>query len=464
MNDESKQYHKTVGAAYCDQTRKWNLACAERTAGGIQIKGFASVSDGIAIVSEVEKLSQVKLHEEQSPLLISLAADTAQMGFYPFSIPVVDGPRQEALILAQAEAILPMPLAQSMFSWRIVQRDSTVQHGFLSAVRRGYFQELAGLTSGRTGSVMPDATGLVRAWGSLFESANGRCVLVKIRKNNCVLAVCQDGKLVRAAGLDRQDDPGAIVFLAREMLNLAGTLDIDAMAPFYITGPESPAGALCNELKAHGKTASLWKLSPDKLRSLGLNTLAPEVLLCPEAAGIALAAMDTEPAEFDLIRKPAAKSTSHVVIDKRLLVKSVIWAAAVLVLFLVVFYWTTKRELSVIRDVLAQTHQDTTGEKLLARQQMRERYAKARPDMLELLTALNISAGNDVMIDTFNFKKGQPVRLTAKTGSFERVYAFQKKLQEQSGISGVKLISPTKDERKNQVQFTLTFNYKNFSR
>jgi hypothetical protein len=134
------------------------------------------------------------------------------------------------------------------------------------------------------------------------------------------------------------------------------------------------------------------------------------------------------------------------------------------VLFLFVSYWTTQREIRAIQQVLAQSYEDTTGEKILMRQQIRERFAKARPDMLELLTILNTCAGNDVKIDTFNFKKGQPVRINAKTNSYERAYAFDKKLKEQSGISGVKLISPTMDEKKRQVQFTLTFIYKNFSR
>jgi hypothetical protein len=242
-------------------------------------------------------------------------------------------------------------------------------------------------------------------------------------------------------------------------------MDIASLTPFYITGPDLQAQMLCTEMKAAGKTASLWNLSQDKLRASGLgDTLPSEVLCCPQAAGLALAAINEEPAEFDFIRKPVTRSSSQVVIDKPLLVRGLIWAAVVGAVFLGVSYWTTKREVHAIQQVLAKSFEDTTGEKILTRQQMRERFAKARPDMLELLTILNTCAGDDVMIDTFNFKKGQPVRINAKTNTYERAYAFDKKLKEQSGISGVKLISPTMDEKKKQVQFTQTFNYKNFSR
>jgi hypothetical protein len=465
LSNEPKHDQKAVGAVYCDQMQRWILACAEKTAKGIQVSGFSSVSDGMAIVSAAEKLSQAGLHDEQNPLLISMGADTAQTGFYSFSIPMMEGPKQESLIAAQAEAVVPMSLAMTMYSWRMVRKDSAMQHGFLSVVRRGYFQELAGLASGRPGSMMPDATGLVRGWSAMYESIPQRCLLIQVRKRHCILAVCEQEKLIRAAAMDWDDNPGAVRMLVGDLLNLMETLDITPSVPFYITGKESQAQMLCTEMKAIGRNASLWKSSPDKLRGLGLSP-APgsEVLHCPQAAGLVLAAMDEEPGEYDLIRKPVTKSSSQVVIDKRLLLRGLIWAAVFLAVFLMVSFWTTRREVRAIQQVLAQSYEDSTGDKILTRQQMRDRFAKSRPDMLELLTILNTCAGNDVMIDTFNFKKGQPVRLNAKTNSYESVYAFDKKLKEQSGISGVKLISPTMDEKKRQVSFTLTFIYKNFSR
>jgi hypothetical protein len=447
--------------------QRWILACAEKTAKGIQISGFGSVSDGMAIVSAAEKLSQAGLHDEQNPLLISIAADTSQTGFYPISIPAVEGIKQESLIAAQAEAIVPMPLTQSVYSWRVAQRDSAMQHGFLSVIRRGYFQELAGLACGKPGSMMPDATGLVRAWSAMYESSPQRCLLIQIRRRHCILALCEQEKLIRAAAMDWEDNPGAIGMLVGDLRNLMETLDIAASVSLHITGPDSQTQMLCNEMKAIGRSVSLWKLSRDKLHTLGLTAaLSSEVLQCPQAAGVALAAIDEQAGEYDMIRKPVTKSSSQVVIDKRLYLRGLTWAAVFLAVFLFILFWTTQREVRAIQQVLARTYEGTTGQKILTRQQMRERFAKSRPDMLELLTILNTCAGNNVTIDTFNFKKGQPVRLTAKTNSnsYERVYAFDKKLKEQSGISGVKLISPTLDEKKRQVSFTLTFNYKNFSK
>jgi hypothetical protein len=465
LSSEPKQYQKVVGAVYCDRMQRWVLACAEKTTQGIQIGGFSSVSDGMAMVSAAEKLSQAGLHDEQNPLMISIAADTAQTGFYAFTIPVVDGPKLESLIAAQAEAIVPMPLAQTMYSWRMVQKDAAIQHGFLSVIRRGYFQELAGMASGRPGSIMPDATALVRAWSAMYESSPQRCLLIQVRKRQCILALCVQEKLIRAAAMDWDDSPEAVGMLIGDLRNLMESLDVSSSVPLYITGPDSQAQTICHEMNAIGRNASSWKLLSDKLLKLGLSTALPlEVLQCPQAVGLALAAIDGDPGEFDLIRKPVTQSVSQVVFNKQLYLRGLLWTAVFLAIFLGVSYWTTQREVRTIQQALSASYEDTTGEKILTRQQMRERFLKSRPDILELLIMLNACAGNDILIDSFSFKKGQPVRLNAKTSSYERVYVFDKKLKEQGGISGVKLISPTMDEKKKQVSFTITFNYKNFSK
>jgi hypothetical protein len=463
LNGETKHYLKAIGVSYCSRTHRWVLAGAQKTATGSRILGFASVSDGMAVASEAEKLLEARLGDEENPVMVSVAADTAQVGFYPFTVPVADGAKLEAFIAAQAESIIPMPLPQTAFTWRIIQKDSAVGHGFLCAVRKSYYQELTGLAAGRVGSVLPDATGLARAWAAMFESTPQSALLIDLRQHHCILALCEREKLVRATAAD-WDGPPAVATLPGDLLNLVETLQVPASTPFYITGPESETKILCEALTAAGKTASLWQISESKLHAVGLTAVSPEVLDCPQAAGLALAALDEEPSEFDFIRRPKTQTNASVEWDKKSLIRSLGIAAAILILFLAVSYRTSQKEIRAIRHALTTSHQDTTGEKIIARQQMRERIARARPDMQELLTTLNTCAGNDVLVDSFSFKKGQPVRLVAKTGSFERVYAFQKKLQGSVGIGDVKLISPTMDDKKRQVQFTITFAYRNFSR
>jgi Tfp pilus assembly protein PilN len=127
-------------------------------------------------------------------------------------------------------------------------------------------------------------------------------------------------------------------------------------------------------------------------------------------------------------------------------------------------YWTSARQLEAIEQALSSEYHGTTGHAILERQQMRDRISKARPDMLEMLSAIGSCMDRDMLLDSISFKKGQPVRIAAKARSFEQVNAFHKKLQEQACFKDVKLISPTLDERRSQVQFTITLAYRNFTR
>jgi hypothetical protein len=438
------------------------LVLAEKTAEGVRITDTAAVSDAVRLLSEAEKLAGGKIHAEENPVLLAAAADTAQTGFYPFTVPQVEGAALETLITTQAETIIPMPPAQVTFTWRITGRENGIQNGFLSVIRRGYFQELSRLAGG-VGSVVPDATGLVAAWSKLFESTLHLSILIQVRGHCCVLALCDQEKLVRATAIDFDEAVG-IHALLHDMLTVADELDAAKTAELYLTGDAEKTALLCRELTSAGRTAKTWMVSDGKVSAVGAQKYLSQICSLPEAFGTAIAALGEDFPEFDFVRRPKTQTTSAIVIDKRILIRGFAMAAAMIILFCAVKYWTASSQLGQIRQALATEYQSTSGQKILARQQMRERVIKSRPDMLEMLTMLSKSAEKDVTLDTFNFKKGQPVRVTAKAQSFEQVYQFQKKLQEQPGVRDVKLISPTRDERKNQVQFTMTFMYKNFTK
>lgn len=463
MSTDAKQYARAIGIVRDHDQSGWLLVMAEKTAGGLQIGGVAATSDAVRLLSEAEKLAGGKISDEQNPVLLAAAADTAQTGFYPFTVPLVEGAMLETLITTQAETIIPMPLAQVAFTWRITERENGVQKGFLSAIRKGYFQELSHLTGGGVESVLPDATGLVAAWSHFFDSTPHLSILIQVRNCCCVLALCDQKKLVRATAIDF-DAVGGVHALLHDLAAVVDELDATKTARLYLTGEMNTAAALCGELTAAGRNAQLWTLSDSNVSALGAQNHTAQLHSQPEAFGMAIAALGEDCPEFDFVRRPRTAVSSVVMMDKQVLIRSLAMVAAMIVLFFAVKYWAANSQLQQIRQALSAEHQATTGQKILARQQMRERIVRSRPDMLELLTALSKSAENDITLDTFNFKKGQPVRITARAQSFEQVYQFQKKLQEQPGVRDIKLISPTNDERKKQVQFTMTFMYKNFSK
>jgi len=90
--------------------------------------------------------------------------------------------------------------------------------------------------------------------------------------------------------------------------------------------------------------------------------------------------------------------------------------------------------------------------------------AQQRPDLLELLNLVTLSGENGIMLDSLHFKKGQPININGQAQSSEQIYKFQENLLKQKNIKEVKIQSASKDNRGDQIKFTMTFHYKNFTR
>ena len=113
--------------------------------------------------------------------------------------------------------------------------------------------------------------------------------------------------------------------------------------------------------------------------------------------------------------------------------------------------------------VRSETTNDISAEQILKQQQFRESIARARPDMKDLWEKIQVSQ-EGVLLDSFEFEKGKPIKITAKGGKYDSVYKFQKTLESQNGISDVKLMEPRYNEKEKKTYFTMTFKYKHFSK
>jgi hypothetical protein len=90
--------------------------------------------------------------------------------------------------------------------------------------------------------------------------------------------------------------------------------------------------------------------------------------------------------------------------------------------------------------------------------------ARHRPDVLELLTALNTGKNEGIVLDSLHFKKGQPVTIAGQAGNTEQMWAFEKNLRAQKDMTSVAIVNPTQDSKTKKIKFTITFSYKGFSK
>jgi hypothetical protein len=90
--------------------------------------------------------------------------------------------------------------------------------------------------------------------------------------------------------------------------------------------------------------------------------------------------------------------------------------------------------------------------------------ARHRPEMLELLTALNAGKNEGIVLDSLHFKKGQPVTIAGQAGTTEQMWAFEKNLRAQKDMTSVAIVNPTQDSKTKKIKFTITFSYRGFSK
>ena len=90
--------------------------------------------------------------------------------------------------------------------------------------------------------------------------------------------------------------------------------------------------------------------------------------------------------------------------------------------------------------------------------------ARHRPDILQLLADLNAEDSSGVVLDTFRFKKGQPVTLMGQADNEEQMWKFQEHLRDRKGIDEVDIPTAAPDSKTKKIRFTMSFHYKNFTK
>ena len=153
---------------------------------------------------------------------------------------------------------------------------------------------------------------------------------------------------------------------------------------------------------------------------------------------------------------------------------------------------------------------------IMQRQNLKKVVAQQRPDILDLISEITASAQSNqrsqrggmsdrggmggrggrmgrgqnsgIELESFHFKKGQPVTITGTASTTDQLYSFEKKLEENKDIEEVKRSTSVntigsslttnargtggpgspggagRDNRNRGVKFTITFHYKTFTK
>ena len=396
---------------------------------------------------------------------VAAGVDSSGIRFLNIRIPAVDESQQYPLIQTQAEAILPLSAEQTALAWR-TERNSNGLFCRVAAARKELLTPVLAGTE-RVQAVSPEAVGLVMAWKHFGGTVKQPCILLHRRKHDFLAAMLKDGRLLQSAvidadGADLQNGLPAGLLLQDILTEIEQMeAEFSQKLPLFILSENAQdnfLNALCTQIQSPDRKTEISPLENLSKQTIGLESL--------EAFGLALAAINAQQIDYNFRRVETLNQPKEIDINARTkLRKAIAVTIALLALVLGTSYWSMKKEVKLLNRVMAASHEELTVRQVLAEQAYRETVARARPDIVDLFQRIQKCQG-DILLDTFEFEKGKPAKITATGNSYDATYQFQKELESQNKnvITNVRLLEPRLDQKGNKVKFTVTFHYRNFSK
>lgn len=394
-------------------------------------------------------------------LRLIIGMDSAQVRFLQVALPAVEQEAVEELLTMQIESRLPLPSSQVSWVWSS-QSGLDGLHCSIAAVKKDFLAQSAPVLDGQIVCTL-DAAGLAALWKAAFGNRGGRNVLLWKRPKDFLLTAVQDGRLIHACVIDAESVDGEILpeYCMQDLLDVLDSIGSGREEPLFLIAPQDAfISAVKNRLDQAGRKAVIRP--PAELKQA-----LPELLQMDEhflpAAGLAMAGLMPDSIEYDFAHITAQPSRqARTAAASVRLRKAAAVTAGLMAVCLSVFFWMMKKETEIMQKALSVSYDKLTAEEVLQQQAFREAVALARPDLLDVFEKIQNSR-QGVTLDSFEYEKGKPIRITATGPGYEAVYAFQRQIESQNGISQVRLLDPRLNEREKTVQFTLTFYYKHFS-
>jgi len=417
--------------------------------------------------------------------------DSTGVAFYRVTAPAVESQEMASIVRMQAESLLPLPPDQIEVAWRTTPSTNGNIDITIAAARREYLHKFAGnVRDFRPAHILLSCEGIVKAWQSLFAdgprqgTGNGisrvgetRTLLVSIGVENSQVCLVQNGAVAQAAVLGTgtaelvSSEDHATQLRSAEMVErfahdvraVLGSFGWDESMSWPILILSDGGEAMNRIVEALNGAGMPAKVSLPDARALKLPAgfQTQDIYAYRTPLGLSLIALEKPSGALDLFERIVAEQEQERTTTAW---RSVLVAGAVAAVMLVALFATT---------YLADAANAKRWNELAARpdfeaarqhQALLKTVARHRPDVLELLTALNTGKNDGIVLDSLHFKKGQPVTIAGQAGNTEQMWAFEKNLRAQKDMTNVAIVNPTQDTKTKKIKFTITFSYKGFSK
>ncbi|MHC4103834.1 MAG: hypothetical protein ACYSR9_02750 [Planctomycetota bacterium] len=403
--------------------------------------------------------------------------NSAGVAFYRITVPAVGEEETASIVKLQAETRMPLPPEQMEMAWRADQMRNG-QAGFIVAAARKKPLEdfVENVRNFEPTKILLDCEGVTKAWKEFFSGNEKLAVVVSVAGQNTQVCLVENGRLCNAMILDigmedltAEDETEQMQTSERfiqdmiSILELFGYSDQSALPVFMLSDGNSAHMNLVSSLNSAGLDAQIALPDIKELRTpseVGIE----DIYEYRVAIGLGMMAFETSKNELNLfehIYRPTLKKEKVYWIYSPKIAGGI--AAAMLMLFIAVYCVVGIASPAAIEKHLKASASEADLNSLMQRQKLIKSVAQQRPDLLELLGQINASGERGIKLESFHFKKGQPVTITGEAPGNEQLYKFEKNLQDRKNISSVKM-NPSRDAKTKKIKFTITFHYRNFTK
>ncbi len=402
--------------------------------------------------------------------------ESRQTAFYPLRVPAVGKEDLNALVRLQAEDLLPLPMDQMTLAWRAGQSQNGKVPVTLAASRTesltAFFHRLE---EWKPDKIALESEAVVKACHTLHPGLEEEFLLVCPARKNTQIYQVQHHRVTGVLTADRDAEPGQKTVLQSEnklepflqtlysALKTFGLQNQKEYPVYILTQDGWPSPEAVAELARTGLNVKSLSFSAEHLHNWkGADSLDVSFWLAP--LGLAMMALDADAGALNLFEAILPSAAQRKKSRSLLKLKYSLTAALLLIIALpLVLYGLDRARLKKMETSLARSEVKTSLAQREREEKLKKAIARQRPDILTLLRILADSAPEGILLDSFSFKKGQPVRLQGSFQDKNKLFDFAEKLRQQKGFQTVRILNQSQDNKKNQSIFTLTFEYQHFS-
>jgi len=466
LSNKHTERMKVIAISQAENTLR--AICLRKHENGIEVLWTKSrdINEGGWGVFAIELTQDTKADCDR----VVVGFNSTGIAFYQLTVPPVKADELDSIVKLQTEARLPLPAEHTQLTWRVGNvRDGQTEVVVAAARTEPLKNFVEDVRAIKPSKILLNSEAIVKAWRQLFSETYKVAMVVSIGTNNTQVCLARAGQLANAVTVDigsNDFSEGRVETTQRFVQDIKSARDlfsgtnhddlpvvilsdggdaIDTVFSSFLSAGLDVREALPNVQKLQQNTYLDIKDVYEYRVPIGLGLMA----LDGDAEGLNI---------FERLYSPAKKAEKKSTLYSPKI--ATVIATVMLALLIMVFY---------VVDVVSEKHltklrTETDYHQLVSRQKLIKNVATQRIDLLKLLKEVSVDGSKDITLDILDFKRGRPVTISGQAKAAEQLYKFQKGLLAQKGIKNVRIQSMPQDSKTKKLKFTITFDYRNFTK